>query len=202
MKLNRKKTLITSLIAMILCMVMLAGATYAAFSDSANVGIQIGSANFDMQLSYTATAVDNITTVDVDGLADRANATENDGTIVLSDLAIDGTWTEKYYLFEVNNVGDTAFNLDVDIAVENDQEDAVNNAADVLNFYYAGAATVNAITFNAASNATATDVVTASAIAATTGVYYVGVKVTCADTLASGVYSTMTVMITFNAVQG
>jgi hypothetical protein len=210
MKLNRKKTLITSLIAMILCMVMLAGATYAAFSDKAALGIEIGTANFNMTLSYDDPQVDG-------GYVALSEANEYDSEhntckVSLQRLVIDGTWSSKTYLFKVANDGGIAFDLSVAVSKKNTPvaEATTPIDSDTVLSYYAKVADSDAALvgdtklFGETNADTSADIITEEepvTVAATNGVMYVALTINCSETLAPGSYSTINLVITFTAKQ-
>ena len=208
MKLNRKKTLITSLIAMILCMVMLAGATYAAFSDTASASIHIGAQDFNMSLAYK-----NFDGSEkVDGPSASAEwttiaETSESSTVELTGLTIDGTWTSRTYWFKISNTGALDFDLNVSIEKTNDYVDATGNIdSDTVLGYKANYTTEAPVddTVSSSELSFTTNVATVNstaAIAKTSGVGYLVVTITCADSLESGSYSNIDLVLTFTANQ-
>ncbi|MBO7187000.1 MAG: hypothetical protein J6V68_01205 [Clostridia bacterium] len=194
MKLNRKKTLITSLVVMILCMVLLAGSTYAAFTDTAEATINIGTAEFDMEV-YHSEAVDSKP-------ADSAIATKisEETKTVTINIKLSG-WKNKFVYFKVVNAGDVDFSASVAHTFaygDNGDEDP-----DVFYSITAGSAIPDATTAadldaNQVGNVSLGTIVPASA---ETGVktQYVALRLWCGD-LESGVdYNTVTITLTFNA---
>ena len=189
MKLNRKKTLITSLIAMILCMVMLAGATYAAFTETNTATITVGTSSFDMAVLYTKNAQD-----DSDGInwSDEETVAAINGTATITGLQFSG-WENKYYFFQVTNAGDLPFDLTVSTEVEGSdtlRAKAKVSVTGVATTIMSAPATVAADKLDDLTQEMAKD-----------AVYYVCVQISCGELTGGVDYGSLTITVTFTADQ-
>ncbi len=197
MKLNRKKTLITSLVVMILCMVLLAGSTYAAFTDVAQGKIKISTASFDMQVYYSQAlnaAPGESTEYGDDVLATSA------GEAVILTIKLDG-WSDKYVAFQVKNASDT--NMTFTYSVNYKVQVATGNVDAPLT--YNMVADNDSVPTNEACAAytggeNGTTVNAAGAVATGASGYAV-LHIQCGALQAATTYNEVTITITFNATQ-
>ncbi len=100
---STKRALLTSLLALVLCVAMLASTTYAWFTDTASTGInKITSGNLDVELKYSK---DYTTWENAEGATD-----------IFSASKWEPGYTEVVY-FKVTNAGSLAFNYKVAPAI-------------------------------------------------------------------------------------
>ncbi len=117
-----KKTLISSIVALVLCLAMLIGSTLAWFTDTINVTADINVGSLKVALEkYVDGEYKNIGTKD--GNAGYTESTEP----VFGGTGWTPNQTEVYYL-AVNNEGKIAFNYDMKITLEGDMAGALEYA--------------------------------------------------------------------------
>ena len=70
---STKRALLTSALALLMCVTMLVGATFAWFTDTASTGVnKIQAGNLDIKVEYRTTAVGNSSTMPPTCSAQRA----------------------------------------------------------------------------------------------------------------------------------
>ncbi len=103
-KSQTKRALLTSVLALVLCVAMFASSTYAWFTDTASTGInKITSGNLDVELKYSK---------DLENWADAEKATD-----IFSANKWEPGYTEVVY-FKVTNAGSLAFKYYVTTKIE------------------------------------------------------------------------------------
>ena len=91
-----KRALLTSVMALVMCVVMLVGTTFAWFTDTASTGVnKIQAGNLDVELEYKAPGTEVF-----------AAATEN--TKVFKDGALWEPGHVEYVVLKIRNAGDLA----------------------------------------------------------------------------------------------
>ncbi len=117
-----KKTLISSMVSLVLCLAMLVGSTLAWFTDTINVtaDLKVGTLKVALQ-KYIDDEYKNVGTKDND--ADYTESTEP----VFGGTNWTPNQTEVYYL-AVSNEGKLAFNYDMQIKLEGDMTGALQYA--------------------------------------------------------------------------
>ena len=138
---SAKRALLTSALAIVLCVTMLIGTTFAWFTDTASTGVnRIVSGNLDIELSYKNKDTENFRTADANTPVFDENALWEPGYVeyVVLKLSNAGSLALKYKLGinianEVGstNVYDNAFNLSdyIRFAVLNDDQSSLGRDA-------------------------------------------------------------------------
>ena len=115
---STKRALLTSALAIVLCVTMLVGTTFAWFTDTASTGVnRIQAGNLDVKLEYRN--------------ADTADFTEADkDTPVFKEGALWEPGHVEYVVLRVSNAGSLAlkYKLGVNIAGETGSTNVYNNA--------------------------------------------------------------------------
>ncbi len=109
---STKRALLTSALALIMCISMLVGSTFAWFTDSVTSGSnKIVAGNLDMKVSYKPYGAQNTEWTEVD----------EDTVIFGKDALYEPGYTEAVWL-KVENLGSLAFRYDLAINVENEKQ--------------------------------------------------------------------------------
>ena len=112
-----KRALLTSIMALVMCVVMLVGTTFAWFTDTASTGVnKIQAGNLDVKLEYKNTPA-----------SDFAEANEN--TPVFKDGALWEPGHVEYVVLKVSNAGNLAlkYKLGINIASEVGSTNVLDN---------------------------------------------------------------------------
>ena len=112
-----KRALLTSVMALVMCVVMLVGTTFAWFTDTASTGVnKIVAGNLDVKLEYKNTPA-----------SDFAEANEN--TPVFKDGALWEPGHVEYVVLKVSNAGNLAlkYKLGINIASETGSTNVLGN---------------------------------------------------------------------------
>ena len=116
---STKRALLTSVLALLMCVAMLVGATFAWFTDTASTGVnKIQAGNLDIELAYK-----NSTT--------RGEFKEaNKETLVFDNNALWEPGHVEYVVLKVSNAGSLAlkYKLGINIASETGSTNVYNNA--------------------------------------------------------------------------
>lgn len=136
-----KRALTLSIISMLICVVMLAGTTFAWFTDSVTSGVnQIVAGNLDVELYHTN---DKVTNVKVTEQTDA----------LFNDVALWEPGAVAYETFDVKNVGNLALKYDLSINFTNENTIRGNGLSTALS--------VGVVDGALAANATRADVINA-----------------------------------------
>ena len=120
-----KRALLTSVTALVMCVVMLAGTTFAWFTDTASTGVnKIQAGNLDIELAYKNTYIPDETPT-LDG--GFAAVTEN--TKVFDEDALWEPGHVEYVVLKISNAGTLAlkYKLGINIAEEKGSKSVVDN---------------------------------------------------------------------------
>ena len=119
-----KRALLTSVMALVMCVVMLVGTTFAWFTDTASTGVnKIQAGNLDVELEYKN--------------ADTARFTEaNTTTNVFKDGALWEPGHVEYVVLKIRNAGSLAlkYKLGINIADEKPSINVYNNELKLSNY--------------------------------------------------------------------
>jgi len=111
-KKGTKRALLMSVLAMLMCMTMLIGSTFAWFTDEAKSGNNIiKSGNLDMKVSYKPYGAENIEWTEV----------KEDTVIFGEDALYEPGYTEAVWL-KVENKGSLAFRYDLAVNVASEKQ--------------------------------------------------------------------------------
>ena len=103
-----KKAFASSVLAMVVCLAMLVGTTFAWFTDTATTGVnKIVSGNLDVELSYKNSSIKNFTKV-------------NNETPVFDENALWEPGHVEYAVLKVGNVGSLALKYKLGINIANE----------------------------------------------------------------------------------
>ena len=103
-----KRALLTSVMALVMCVVMLVGTTFAWFTDTASTGVnKIQAGNLDVELEYKAPGTEVF-----------AAATEN--TKVFKDGALWEPGHVEYVVLKIRNAGNLALKYKLGINIANE----------------------------------------------------------------------------------
>mgnify|MGYP004683109029 CR=1 len=111
-----KRALLTSVMALVMCVVMLAGTTFAWFTDTASTGVnKIQAGNLDIELAYKNTYIPDGTPTTDDGFAAVTKETE-----VFDAEALWEPGHVEYVVLKIRNAGNLAlkYKLGINIASE------------------------------------------------------------------------------------
>ena len=111
-----KRALLTSVMALVMCVVMLAGTTFAWFTDTASTGVnKIQAGNLDIELAYKNTYIPDGTPTTDDGFAAVTKETE-----VFDAEALWEPGHVEYVVLKISNAGTLAlkYKLGINIASE------------------------------------------------------------------------------------
>ena len=111
-----KRALLTSVTALVMCVVMLAGTTFAWFTDTASTGVnKIQAGNLDIELAYKNTYIPDGTPTTDDGFASVTKETE-----VFDAEALWEPGHVEYVVLKISNAGTLAlkYKLGINIADE------------------------------------------------------------------------------------
>ena len=111
-----KRALLTSVMALVMCVVMLAGTTFAWFTDTASTGVnKIQAGNLDIELAYKNTYIPDGTPTTDDGFASVTKETE-----VFDAEALWEPGHVEYVVLKISNAGNLAlkYKLGINIADE------------------------------------------------------------------------------------
>ncbi|MBP5754774.1 MAG: hypothetical protein J6W93_02895, partial [Clostridia bacterium] len=164
------KMLVLSAVSVVLCLVMLLGATYAWFTDTASTGVNtIASGNLDMVLEYYVPA-----TADTEASWDKVTS----ATKLFSDAALFEPGAVQIAYVRVKNDGDLAFKYKLNVVFGNEIP-GVNVAGESFNLStYLKTAVVDMGTdfapYSDRAAAVAAATITQPTAAATTGTSYYG----------------------------
>ena len=120
-----KRALLTSVTALVMCVVMLVGTTFAWFTDTASTGVnKIQAGNLDIELAYKNTYIPAETPI-LDG--GFASVTEN--TKVFDEDALWEPGHVEYVVLKISNAGTLAlkYKLGINIAEEKGSKSVVDN---------------------------------------------------------------------------
>ena len=120
-----KRALLTSVTALVMCVVMLAGTTFAWFTDTASTGVnKIQAGNLDIELAYKNTYIPNGTPITDDGFASVTKETE-----VFDAEALWEPGHVEYVVLKISNAGTLAlkYKLGINIAEEKGSKSVVDN---------------------------------------------------------------------------
>ena len=120
-----KRALLTSVMALVMCVVMLVGTTFAWFTDTASTGVnKIQAGNLDIELAYKNTYIPDETPI-LDG--GFAAVTEN--TKVFDEDALWEPGHVEYVVLKISNAGTLAlkYKLGINIAEEKGSKSVVDN---------------------------------------------------------------------------
>ena len=120
-----KRALLTSVMALVMCVVMLVGTTFAWFTDTASTGVnKIQAGNLDIELAYKNTYIPAETPI-LDG--GFAAVTEN--TKVFDEDALWEPGHVEYVVLKISNAGTLAlkYKLGINIAEEKGSKSVVDN---------------------------------------------------------------------------
>ena len=120
-----KRALLTSVTALVMCVVMLVGTTFAWFTDTASTGVnKIQAGNLDIELAYKNTYIPDGTPI-LDG--GFAAVTEN--TKVFDEDALWEPGHVEYVVLKISNAGTLAlkYKLGINIAEEKGSKSVVDN---------------------------------------------------------------------------
>ena len=121
-----KRALLTSVMALVMCVVMLVGTTFAWFTDTASTGVnKIQAGNLDVKLEYKNTPT-----------SDFAEA--NESTPVFKDGALWEPGHVEYVVLRVSNAGSLAlkYKLGINIANEVGSTNVYNNAFNLSDYIH------------------------------------------------------------------
>ena len=111
-----KRALLTSVMAMVMCVVMVVGTTFAWFTDTASTGVnKIQAGNLDIELAYKNTYIPDGTPTTDDGFASVTKETE-----VFDAEALWEPGHVEYVVLKISNAGTLAlkYKLGINIADE------------------------------------------------------------------------------------
>ena len=111
-----KRALLTSVMALVMCVVMLVGTTFAWFTDTASTGVnKIQAGNLDIELAYKNTYIPDGTPTTDDGFASVTKETE-----VFDAEALWEPGHVEYVVLKISNAGTLAlkYKLGINIADE------------------------------------------------------------------------------------
>ena len=120
-----KRALLTSVTALVMCVVMLAGTTFAWFTDTASTGVnKIQAGNLDIELAYKNTYIPDGTPTTDDGFASVTKETE-----VFDAEALWEPGHVEYVVLKISNAGNLAlkYKLGINIAEEKGSKSVVDN---------------------------------------------------------------------------
>ena len=121
---STKRALLTSALALLMCVTMLIGATFAWFTDTASTGVnKIQAGNLKMEVTYKNTADDNFEKV-------------NKETPVFNNNALWEPGHVEYVVLKVSNTGSLAlkYKLGINIANEVGSTNVYNNAFNLSDY--------------------------------------------------------------------
>ena len=127
-----KRALLTSVMALVMCVVMLVGTTFAWFTDTASTGVnKIQAGNLDIELAYKNTYIPDGTPI-LDG--GFAAVTEN--TKVFDEDALWEPGHVEYVVLKISNAGTLAlkYKLGINIANETGSTNVYNNEFKLSNY--------------------------------------------------------------------
>ena len=111
-----KRALLTSVMALVMCVVMLVGTTFAWFTDTASTGVnKIQAGNLDIELAYKNTYIPDETPI-LDG--GFAAVTEN--TKVFDEDALWEPGHVEYVVLKISNAGNLALKYKLGINIANE----------------------------------------------------------------------------------
>ena len=119
-----KRALLTSVMALVMCVVMLVGTTFAWFTDTASTGVnKIQAGNLDVKLEYKNTPTADFTEVDT-------------STNVFKDGALWEPGHVEYVVLKISNAGNLAlkYKLGINIADEKPSINVYNNELKLSNY--------------------------------------------------------------------
>ena len=120
-----KRALLTSVMALVMCVVMLVGTTFAWFTDTASTGVnKIQAGNLDIELAYKNTYIPDGTPTTDDGFASVTKETE-----VFDAEALWEPGHVEYVVLKISNAGNLAlkYKLGINIAEEKGSKSVVDN---------------------------------------------------------------------------
>ena len=119
-----KRALLTSVMALVMCVVMLAGTTFAWFTDTASTGVnKIQAGNLDIELAYK-----NAETMK-ESITDSRFETVTTDTKVFDESALWEPGHVEYVVLKISNAGTLAlkYKLGINIAKEEGSKSVVDN---------------------------------------------------------------------------
>ena len=119
-----KRALLTSIMALVMCVVMLVGTTFAWFTDTASTGVnKIQAGNLDVELEYKNSDTPNFTKADKN-------------TEVFKDGALWEPGHVEYVVLKVSNAGNLAlkYKLGINIASETGSTNVLGNAFNLSDY--------------------------------------------------------------------
>ena len=127
-----KRALLTSVMALVMCVVMLAGTTFAWFTDTASTGVnKIQAGNLDIELAYKNTYIPDGTPITDDGFASVTKETE-----VFDAEALWEPGHVEYVVLKIRNAGTLAlkYKLGINIANETGSTNVYGNQFNLSNY--------------------------------------------------------------------
>ncbi|MBD9218531.1 MAG: hypothetical protein EGQ43_07595 [Clostridiales bacterium] len=119
-----KRALLTSVMALVMCVVMLVGTTFAWFTDTASTGVnKIQAGNLDVELEYKNSDTPNFTKADKN-------------TKVFKDGALWEPGHVEYVVLKISNAGNLAlkYKLGINIASETGSTNVLGNAFNLSDY--------------------------------------------------------------------
>ena len=111
-----KRALLTSVMALVMCVVMLVGTTFAWFTDTASTGVnKIQAGNLDIELAYKNTYISDGTPITDDGFASVTKETE-----VFDAEALWEPGHVEYVVLKISNAGTLALKYKLGINIANE----------------------------------------------------------------------------------
>ncbi len=111
-----KRALLTSVMALVMCVVMLVGTTFAWFTDTASTGVnKIQAGNLDIELAYKNTYIPDGTPTTDDGFASVTKETE-----VFDAEALWEPGHVEYVVLKISNAGTLALKYKLGINIANE----------------------------------------------------------------------------------
>ena len=127
-----KRALLTSVTALVMCVVMLVGTTFAWFTDTASTGVnKIQAGNLDIELAYKNTYIPDGTPITDDGFASVTKETE-----VFDAEALWEPGHVEYVVLKIRNAGTLAlkYKLGINIANETGSTNVYGNQFNLSNY--------------------------------------------------------------------
>lgn len=127
-----KRALLTSVTALVMCVVMLAGTTFAWFTDTASTGVnKIQAGNLDIELAYKNTYIPDETPI-----LDGGFAAVTEKTKVFDEDALWEPGHVEYVVLKISNAGTLAlkYKLGINIANETGSTNVYNNEFKLSNY--------------------------------------------------------------------
>ena len=127
-----KRALLTSVMALVMCVVMLVGTTFAWFTDTASTGVnKIQAGNLDIELAYKNTYIPDGTPTTDDGFASVTKETE-----VFDAEALWEPGHVEYVVLKIRNAGTLAlkYKLGINIANETGSTNVYGNQFNLSNY--------------------------------------------------------------------